>query len=519
MGKKRVSSSRKKRGYPRPTPERLGIDAPFTKTHVSYYVKVFWNLEWDPKGPTSNAFTLKYHLKGTLVDIARDVGHKNWMALKFFFKWADSDVVECVTSNGELWEKIGASIKKSHMVECYAVEEVVSPTNEIGNLTQDGVDLGNGTVTQGPILDGQIDNVRPTTEDISSALEVEKGVVSGEPVGPTTEEIGSALEAKKWVVSGEPVGPTAEEIDTCLEAEMGAIGGELVGPTTKEIGTGLEAEMGVVGGELVGPANEEIATCLEEFLPCFEAEIGDVTTEAVRLGNKEINGEHEAEKIARDDDFVAAVMEGFDTFGMGNGEESDYDEELNKNNDVAAENAGTFEANNGPANEDNEDDDFDVDEVVVESDGEKIVFESSSSDIESEIEETNEFHTRKRKSKRARMPHLPEFRADVDMVKVKFEKGLVFQSRSQFKDAVREYAIQNGKDIFFKKNEPTRVRAKCGGVNCPWELYASKIDDTPTFVVKTFNETHQCPRINTNRFATGKWLTKKYLDEFKMHDN
>ncbi|KAF4375833.1 hypothetical protein G4B88_026412 [Cannabis sativa] len=533
MGKKRVSSSRKKRGYPRPAPERSNI----------------------------KCFHPKVSSQRKLVDIARDVGHKNWMALKVFFKWVDSDVVECVTSNGELWEKIGASIKKSHMLECYAVEEVVSPTNETENLTQDGVDLGNGVITQGPVLDGQIDNgwpdlaekwaasgepVRPTIEDIGSALGVEKGVVSGEPVGPTTDEIGSALEAEKGAVSGEPVGPTTEEIGSALEAEKGVVSGEPVGPTAEEIGTGLEAEMGVVGGELVGPTTEEIGTGLEEFLPCFEAEIWDVTTEAVRLGNKEIYGEHEAEKITRDDDFVAAAMKGFDTFGMGNGEESDYDEELNENNDVAVENAGTFEANNGPANEDSEDDgdpdyimdeeeeeetnadnrqregkrhvDFDVDEVVVESDGEKIVFESSSSDIESEIEETNEFHTRKRKSKRARMPHLLEFRPDVDMVKVKFEKGLAFQSGSQFKDAMREYAIQNGKDIFFKKNEPTKVRAKCGGVNCPWELYASKIDDTPTFVVKTFNETHQCPRINTNRFATGKWLGKKYLDEFKMHD-
>ncbi|KAF4387312.1 hypothetical protein F8388_016721 [Cannabis sativa] len=38
-------------------------------------------------------------------------------------------------------------------------------------------------------------------------------------------------------------------------------------------------------------------------------------------------------------------MEGFNTFGMGNGEESDYDEELNENNDVPAENSETFEAN------------------------------------------------------------------------------------------------------------------------------------------------------------------------------
>ncbi|KAF4367017.1 hypothetical protein G4B88_013575 [Cannabis sativa] len=449
MGKKGVSSSRKKRGYPRPAPERLGIDVPFY-------------------GPTSNAFTLKYHLKGKLVNIARDVGHKNLMALKFFFKWADSDVVECVTSNGELWEKIGASIKKSHMVECYVVEEVVSPTNETWNLTQDGVDLGNGAVTQGPVLDGQIDNGGPY---LGEGKVTQDGLAMDDDLGVTNEDIGSGLEAEKWVVSGEPVGPKIEEI-----------------------GSALEAEIGVVSGEPVGPAAEEIGTGLEEFLPCFEAEIGDLTTEAVRLGNKEINGEHKAEKIARDDDFVAAAMEGFDTFGMGNGEESDYDEELYENNDVAAENVGTFEVNNGPANEDSEDDsdpdyimdeeeeeetnddnkqregkrhvDFDVDEVVVESDGEKIVFESSSSDIESEIEETNEFHTRKRKSKRARMPHY---------------------LRSQFKDAVREYAIQNGKDIFFKKNEPTRVRAKCGGVNCPWELSKEAEKEIPQ------NEPNEAP--------------------------
>ncbi|KAF4391120.1 hypothetical protein F8388_009542 [Cannabis sativa] len=38
-------------------------------------------------------------------------------------------------------------------------------------------------------------------------------------------------------------------------------------------------------------------------------------------------------------------MEGFNTFGMGNGEESDYDEELNENNDVPTKNSETFEAN------------------------------------------------------------------------------------------------------------------------------------------------------------------------------
>ncbi|XP_062107681.1 uncharacterized protein LOC133818676 [Humulus lupulus] len=105
------------------------------------------------------------------------------------------------------------------------------------------------------------------------------------------------------------------------------------------------------------------------------------------------------------------------------------------------------------------------------------------------------------------------------MEKPIFKLGLSFASGEIFKQAAREYAIQNGKDIFFfQKNDPHRIRAQCKGVNCPWVCFASKIDGTPTFVVKTYVSEHKCARKNTKRFATSKWLSQKYLNEFKMHD-
>ncbi|KAF4393841.1 hypothetical protein F8388_018332 [Cannabis sativa] len=105
------------------------------------------------------------------------------------------------------------------------------------------------------------------------------------------------------------------------------------------------------------------------------------------------------------------------------------------------------------------------------------------------------------------------------MGKAIFDLGLSFASGKLFKQAIREYALREGKDIFFKKNDPHRVRAQCKGVNCRWMCYASKIDDSPTFVIKSYEEEHKCCRTNSNRWATAQWLSEKYREEFKVNEN
>ncbi|KAF4390860.1 hypothetical protein F8388_005673 [Cannabis sativa] len=77
---------------------------------------------------------------------------------------------------------------------------------------------------------------------------------------------------------------------------------------------------------------------------------------------------------------------------------------------------------------------------------------------------------------------------DEDMVESDCGKVACDDSRKLFKQEIREYTLCEGKDIFFKKNDPHRVRAQCKGVNCPWMCYASKIDDSPTFVIKNYEK-------------------------------
>ncbi|XP_062104108.1 uncharacterized protein LOC133815269 [Humulus lupulus] len=167
----------------------------------------------------------------------------------------------------------------------------------------------------------------------------------------------------------------------------------------------------------------------------------------------------------------------------------------------------------------------DIDDVkdlpIFESDSDYIPRDSSESDVDDRTEhgEGSKFHKPRKWTKKTKLPQLTEFKADVDIEKPVFKLGLVFSSGAVFKQAVREYAIMNGKDISFKKNDPHRVRVVCRGVNYPWVCFASKIDDSQTFVIKTYINEHKCSRNNTNRFATSKWLSKKYLDEFKSNEN
>ncbi|KAM6574981.1 uncharacterized protein LOC115696575 [Cannabis sativa] len=108
---------------------------------------------------------------------------------------------------------------------------------------------------------------------------------------------------------------------------------------------------------------------------------------------------------------------------------------------------------------------------------------SSDEDTEVEDEEPTNVHKRKKKYVRTKLQKFFEFRPEVDMANPIFKPGLSFASGAHFKKAVREYAIQQGKDVYFEKND-----------------------------------SNTCPRTNKNRFASSKWLAEKDLDRFKMHD-
>ncbi|KAI8530433.1 hypothetical protein RHMOL_Rhmol11G0057800 [Rhododendron molle] len=105
-----------------------------------------------------------------------------------------------------------------------------------------------------------------------------------------------------------------------------------------------------------------------------------------------------------------------------------------------------------------------------------------------------------------------------------FGNGMIFRSRHQLAEAIRQHSILNGKEIRFLKNETTRVRAKCKTyekddekIDCPWEISATdKGVANKTLQVKKYNSNHNCGRIWNNRLMNRNWLARIYFDDIRI---
>ncbi|RYR38541.1 hypothetical protein Ahy_A09g043590 [Arachis hypogaea] len=79
------------------------------------------------------------------------------------------------------------------------------------------------------------------------------------------------------------------------------------------------------------------------------------------------------------------------------------------------------------------------------------------------------------------------------------------EDENPFKDAVRKYSIQMGREAFFLKVEPHRCRVICYNETCPWEVYCARRNQPPSYQIKTLVDEHTCPRSNRSRSVTCKW--------------
>jgi len=79
-------------------------------------------------------------------------------------------------------------------------------------------------------------------------------------------------------------------------------------------------------------------------------------------------------------------------------------------------------------------------------------------------------------------PKFAKFRADEEMTKTfKFSAGMEFGILQQFKDAVLEHSVLNGKEIRFPKNDINRVRVVCKfKKTCRYFIFVSRVGRTTT---------------------------------------
>ncbi|CAL9010838.1 unnamed protein product [Prunus brigantina] len=94
-----------------------------------------------------------------------------------------------------------------------------------------------------------------------------------------------------------------------------------------------------------------------------------------------------------------------------------------------------------------------------------------------------------------------------------------FANKDELKEAIKEYAIVQGRNIKLVKNDNRRIQAKCAGHSkCPFILWASKIDrDEQTFAIKTLSLEHECTRVDKLKYTNSRWLSKRFADKMKKN--
>ncbi|XP_004496851.1 uncharacterized protein [Cicer arietinum] len=80
------------------------------------------------------------------------------------------------------------------------------------------------------------------------------------------------------------------------------------------------------------------------------------------------------------------------------------------------------------------------------------------------------------------------------------------------------YAIHNGRDLKFIKNDKLRVRVKCKE-GCEWFAYCAKLPDEDTWQLRKLVDTHSCNREYKVKFTRSSWLGKRLYSTIKENPN
>ena len=95
--------------------------------------------------------------------------------------------------------------------------------------------------------------------------------------------------------------------------------------------------------------------------------------------------------------------------------------------------------------------------------------------------------------------------------------GDVFESPTQLKYCVTNYAVSRGYEIYFEKSDSKRIVAICGkkaDKKCPYRLYAAWMYNERTFQVKGLNPHHNCSRVfKFGSIVSPEWIGRHYVTE------
>ncbi|XP_061364074.1 uncharacterized protein LOC133307564 [Gastrolobium bilobum] len=103
----------------------------------------------------------------------------------------------------------------------------------------------------------------------------------------------------------------------------------------------------------------------------------------------------------------------------------------------------------------------------------------------------------------------PKFNVHEEFGHVHLELGMEFVSLQEFKNVVKDYSIDLGRQFKWLKNDKVKARAKCSNDECDRMIYCAWNNKMAAFQVKTFNDIHTCCRLFRSKRASRDWVAKK----------
>ena len=102
------------------------------------------------------------------------------------------------------------------------------------------------------------------------------------------------------------------------------------------------------------------------------------------------------------------------------------------------------------------------------------------------------------------------------MVRPRFQLGMMFGIVVILRDTLRLMALQRGWEYQYEKNDKVRLKAICKQDNCPFLLFASKLQHEDTFKIKEWIPRHTCNR-PFNIMVRMKLLVRKFKDRISLN--
>nr|GME07153.1 uncharacterized protein LOC109184816 [Ipomoea batatas] len=98
--------------------------------------------------------------------------------------------------------------------------------------------------------------------------------------------------------------------------------------------------------------------------------------------------------------------------------------------------------------------------------------------------------------------------------------GKTFLTKGDFRDAVKTYGLQFGKELKFVKNDKVRCAAKCVQEGCNWRVNCRRDANEACWrVTMLIDEHNDCPWVHENKLVTASLIAKRWQKHIEGHSD